>query len=590
MRQSGVGRVVLSLWLFSLCGLTLGCESNPPIEQDAGRDDTSDATIKCRIDSDCPSDDPCKKNLCSRSGFCSTVSLPDGTDCTAGSVRPRICQDGTCQISLCGDAFIDRSAGESCEDGNRDPTDGCVSCRVAFCGDGFVQRGVEECDPWNDVYCSADCGPIVCGDGVIDEPIENCEPDTSEDPCNEQCRISDTPEWMVGSPPEPKQTIFSRLLLDSSGSLIVVASGGETIETMRSSVGTHIYKYQNDGDQSWAVEFENEVAVSAALDDEDNIIVAGGTAAEPQPWMAKIDPDGEHLWSLSTGEPRRIFYGVATDDEANIVALAISAATPSLDQYVICQGAAASLEFISADGDYNSNSATNVEGCYNISGQALSSGTIGGVRRCLVAGMVESEGSYETLLTLVESGGEPVWDKPINYGVSNERAGFVQAVATSDEDIIVLGVSYPELTGVSSVDSPDNPFFWLERYSPEGEPRWDERKRLRVEDPLALVVKGISAILPFAMAIDGQDNIYIGAHNSEQNNIEEFIIDKYDPDGESVWKRPLRHDSTSRQFPIGLAVDGSGAIYLLAGESTDETLPTPLVSFRYLLYKWKQPD
>ncbi|MEP7125972.1 MAG: DUF4215 domain-containing protein [Byssovorax sp.] len=59
----------------------------------------------------------------------------------------------------CGDGVVD--AGEQCDDGNDDPTDGCLpSCKLARCGDGLVQAGVEQCDDGNTQGkdgCSATC-------------------------------------------------------------------------------------------------------------------------------------------------------------------------------------------------------------------------------------------------------------------------------------------------------------------------------------------------------------------------------------------------------------------------------------------------
>jgi cysteine-rich repeat protein len=59
----------------------------------------------------------------------------------------------------CGDGVVD--PGEECDDGNADPTDGCLpSCKLAQCGDGIVRSGVEQCDDGNTQGqdgCSATC-------------------------------------------------------------------------------------------------------------------------------------------------------------------------------------------------------------------------------------------------------------------------------------------------------------------------------------------------------------------------------------------------------------------------------------------------
>ena len=49
--------------------------------------------------------------------------------------------------ATCGNAMVE--AGEDCEDGDADETDGCVRCRFARCGDGETRAGVEDCDDGN---------------------------------------------------------------------------------------------------------------------------------------------------------------------------------------------------------------------------------------------------------------------------------------------------------------------------------------------------------------------------------------------------------------------------------------------------------
>ncbi|WP_240488594.1 DUF4215 domain-containing protein [Labilithrix luteola] len=58
--------------------------------------------------------------------------------------------DADCSVASCGDGFTNSAAGEECDDGNTDDTDGCLStCVSATCGDGKVQAGVEQCDNGN---------------------------------------------------------------------------------------------------------------------------------------------------------------------------------------------------------------------------------------------------------------------------------------------------------------------------------------------------------------------------------------------------------------------------------------------------------
>jgi cysteine-rich repeat protein len=125
--------------------------------------------------------------------------------CPAESVplaRTRTCS-ASCQYgawsdcrgtTFCGNGVKD--AGEECDDGNADDSDGCTTfCRKNVCGDRFVYSGVEECDlgPQNGASCNtAEYGSTCtncstsckfqltqggfCGNGVVDSgSAEQCD-------------------------------------------------------------------------------------------------------------------------------------------------------------------------------------------------------------------------------------------------------------------------------------------------------------------------------------------------------------------------------------------------------------------------------
>ncbi|MCA9576289.1 MAG: DUF4215 domain-containing protein [Myxococcales bacterium] len=76
----------------------------------------------------------------------------------------------------CGDGTVD--LGESCDDANSDPHDGCDQCRwTSLCGNGR-REGAETCDDGNRVNgdgCRASCQLEQCGDGLTDAPEEACD-------------------------------------------------------------------------------------------------------------------------------------------------------------------------------------------------------------------------------------------------------------------------------------------------------------------------------------------------------------------------------------------------------------------------------
>ena len=111
-------------------------------------------------------------------------------DCEeAGCALEVVCEPA---VFSCGDGVAED--GESCDDGNADERDACLSsCRAARCGDGFVQTGAEECDDANQSdndACTNTCTIAVCGDGLVNGGVEQCDDANliNTDGCDDQCR------------------------------------------------------------------------------------------------------------------------------------------------------------------------------------------------------------------------------------------------------------------------------------------------------------------------------------------------------------------------------------------------------------------
>lgn len=105
---------------------------------------------------------------------------------------PNACRS-SCRRARCGDRIVD--AGEQCDDGNENETDGCTSSCVAdHCGDGRKQES-EECDdgPLNGDrpdLCRLICRKPACGDAIIDAG-ELCD-DGAENGQQGKCRANCT--------------------------------------------------------------------------------------------------------------------------------------------------------------------------------------------------------------------------------------------------------------------------------------------------------------------------------------------------------------------------------------------------------------
>ncbi|MFO0595291.1 MAG: DUF4215 domain-containing protein [Myxococcaceae bacterium] len=109
----------------------------------------------------------------------------------AGCGRTELLPPTTLRTDVCGDGIL--AAGETCDDGNTDDGDACLStCDPARCGDGVVWRGRELCDgPFPadaGITCTADCTVTSCGDGKV-QPPELCDDGNrdDQDACSTRC-------------------------------------------------------------------------------------------------------------------------------------------------------------------------------------------------------------------------------------------------------------------------------------------------------------------------------------------------------------------------------------------------------------------
>ena len=124
------------------------------------------------------------------------------TSCSASYKRERQCACNEEQVSSCGNGFI--QSGETCDDGNTIPGDGCSATCQIECGDGIVDTDAsdgysEECDTLlaDSATCNYDlgtgpfaCTSSVCGDDYLNTAAgEQC--DHGNDPlydCDATCQ------------------------------------------------------------------------------------------------------------------------------------------------------------------------------------------------------------------------------------------------------------------------------------------------------------------------------------------------------------------------------------------------------------------
>ena len=132
------------------------------------------------------------------------------------------------------------------------------------------------------------------------------------------------------------------IVADSAGNLIIAGIFTGSIDlgggVLTSAGGIDIYlaKMDPDGNHVWSKRFgdvENQYGQCVAVDDDDNIILAsniygsanfgGGnlvSLGESEIILAKFDPDGVHLWSQRFGDVNHEeAYGLGTDQDGNLI-------------------------------------------------------------------------------------------------------------------------------------------------------------------------------------------------------------------------------------------------------------------------------
>ena len=106
-----------------------------PDPEDVG-EQPEEVEPECVIDDECDDDNPCNGlETCNPGTRACVEGLPpaDGTVC--GADPRRICRDGACSVSTCGDGFVDADGGEECETGETEACEtSCGTDAVRPCG------------------------------------------------------------------------------------------------------------------------------------------------------------------------------------------------------------------------------------------------------------------------------------------------------------------------------------------------------------------------------------------------------------------------------------------------------------------------
>ncbi|MFH1435474.1 MAG: hypothetical protein ABIJ56_07130, partial [Pseudomonadota bacterium] len=134
---------------------------------------TDDCRYECTSHDQCPVDgNPCNgAEYCDMdAGRCASSDPPaEGTQCSEGADPRKICREGSCLDSSCGDGFVDYGAdpAEECDDGNPVDDDGCDSDCTYTCRE--ETQAVDCDDTFGCTIDTCDAGSHTCDNHIQTE-------------------------------------------------------------------------------------------------------------------------------------------------------------------------------------------------------------------------------------------------------------------------------------------------------------------------------------------------------------------------------------------------------------------------------------
>jgi len=174
-----------------------------------------------------------------------------------------------------------------------------------------------------------------------------------------------------------------------------------------------------------------------------------------------------------------------------------------------------------------------------------------------VTGYISHNGSEDFLTIKYNPNGETIWTRRYNRASGREDKGLFLDL---DQLGNIFVVGYTEA---------GNGFFdiGMIKYNPNGETLWIRNYNRSNDDDL-----------PRRIVTDGQGNLYVAGSSWDGSN-EDFLILKYDGDGNRLWD--LSYDNqNNRDYAVGLSLDQWGNIYV-GGSSY-----APSSDFDFLLVKY----
>ncbi|XYH97770.1 DNRLRE domain-containing protein [Sorangium sp. So ce1128] len=394
-----------------------------------------------------------------------------------------------------------------------------------------------------------------------------------------------------------REQIGYSVAVDGAGDVVLAGSAAGAVDfgggpvTPAGAASAFVAKFDAEGSLLWSRRFGSvdSFASAVAVDGEGNILLAGGFRdpidlgggpltippdASLLTFVAKLDPDGNHLWSRSaTGNERHFPRGIAADEGGNVVVAGsfegfldftggsspLVSAGGLFDEDVFVSKFDASGNHLWSEGfgtvniDRGEGIAVDSAGDIVLTGFFIDAG-LGGLD--LGGGPLPSAGSSEAFVAKLDPDGHHVWSR--SYGDPGSQDAAAVAVDPWD-NVLVTGSFHGSVDlGGGPLDSAgDNDVFVL-KLDPWGGHVWSRRFGDALRQDGAAIAADAAGNVAISGAFQGALDV-VCAPLESAGEMDVFVA-RLDADG-----RPLSSDrfgDEESQTPTDVAFGPGGDVVL----------------------------
>ena len=304
-----------------------------------------------------------------------------------------------------------------------------------------------------------------------------------------------------------------------------------------------------DGDVLWTRTYNdtddgNDRGYGIAADGSGNVYVTGYefvTGESYNIWVRKYDSDGDEVWTRThngSGDSADVGYGIAVDGEGNVY----------VTGYVDQNGAGNDVWVRKYDADGDEVWTKTYNGTSNGADRGHSI-AVDGNGNVYVTGYewVTGGGNQNIWVRKYNRNGNVVWTK--TYNGTAGFGDYGQGIAVDGSgNVYVIG--YEWVSGEGSN-------IWVRKYDSDGDVLWTKTHGGTAN----LADKG------YGIAVDGSGNVYVtGFDRPADGELDNIWVRKYDTDGDVVWTKTHNGPDDGFDEGHGIAVDGSGNVYVIGFE------------------------